>query len=119
MSKPITVRATAPGYYNDAYRVEGDEFTIEGEEQFSSRWMVAIGPNGDAASPQPRAKGRKDAVKVEADEAKDLARRSQGASGARQAQKESTMAATAGELTRVIDVAAAADADIPAPTEKE
>lgn len=42
---PAKVRATAPGYYGEARRREGDVFTIEKPEDFSSKWMERVSKN--------------------------------------------------------------------------
>jgi len=38
----ITVRATAQGYYGDAQRAIGEEFTIQDVKDFSETWMERV-----------------------------------------------------------------------------
>lgn len=48
----IKVRALERGYIGGRIRNEGDEFTIDNEEQFSAVWMEALdGPRTRAAKP--------------------------------------------------------------------
>jgi len=43
--KPIKVRAIETGYYDYGRRRPGDVFTINGEQDFSARWMEKVDPN--------------------------------------------------------------------------
>ncbi len=105
----IKVRAIMDGYFAEVYRKVGDEFVIDGVEDFSKRWMVAIDDNGKALAKQPAAAGgRKSAKEAKADA--DVAL---GIQGERQANIESAMAASLGDAAKVVDVSAAADPNEP------
>lgn len=44
-TKPQRVRATAPGYYDNVRRREGNVFTIQNDREFSSKWMERVSRN--------------------------------------------------------------------------
>jgi hypothetical protein len=41
----MKVRATQTGFYDNLRRRVGDVFTIQSEQEFSSRWMVRVDPS--------------------------------------------------------------------------
>lgn len=47
-SKPIRVRATAPGFYGGSRRRRGDEFDVA-EERHVGKWMVRVDAGAEGA----------------------------------------------------------------------
>ncbi len=61
----MKVRATKPGFYGLRRRRVGDEFEIDAETQFSTRWMEKTEEDKASAVPKPKGKGKREPAQVD------------------------------------------------------
>lgn len=113
MSATLKVRAIKDGFYDNVYRREGEEFMLDDKSAFSAKWMAAIDEEGNALKRQP-VKGD-----LSSEQVSDAADAALGTQGAVQANRESAMSATLGQLERVVDTSTAADPNAPDPLDHD